>query len=148
LEACAAFAADVARQFLTWEPAEKNTTEAKLAAFREEAVYAAFDSGEIVGVISLWEPDAFVHFLFCRPQGRGIGPALLRTAAGVFDRPISLKCAKANRDALRFYSREGFVPIARGEDAGQGWVRLQAPYYHAGVGLARARREPGGRPGR
>ena len=119
----------MAQRYFAWQPPEKNAAQAILEEFRQEAVYVALEEGLIVGVISLWSPDAFVHYLFVDPQGRGIGSKLLTLASTLFDRPLTLKCAESNLNALRFYARAGFVPVEWGGEGVQRWVRLQAGLY-------------------
>lgn len=95
----------------------------KLDAVHED-VWAALDGGRVVGVLSLYAPDAFVHSLFVEDRGRGVGVALLRAAAAQIPRPLSLKVEAANARAIAFYTREGFWPVDRGCDSRGPWIRM------------------------
>ena len=97
-----------------------------LGTFKEEEVFVAVRDGEMVGFVSLYRSDAFVHSLFVEPRGQGVGPALLMRAIAEVGR-VSLKCADENRVARRFYDRLGFTEIDHGEDMGHSWTRLQSP---------------------
>ena len=104
-----------------------------LAEFREqtegELLFVAACKRSVVGFISIWEQEWFVHHLFVDPafQNRGVGTRLLihvSTLAG--DRELSLKCPTDNQSAIRFYTRLGFNPTAlQGVDEFGEWVELR-----------------------
>ena len=125
LLACAALYERVAQRF-DWEEPGVRTAESKLSSFEGEEVFVAHEGETLVGFLSLWRADNFVHSLFAEPQGRGIGPALLAHVAAGADGPLSLKCVDLNSDAQRFYRRQGFFPVDRGESRGRAWTRFQA----------------------
>ena len=83
---------------------------------------------QIVGYVSIWEPDWFIHHLYVvRSNHRsGIGASLIKHAeqlAGA--RPLSLKCQTDNAGALEFYSALGFSEFSEcGVDEYGAWVRL------------------------
>lgn len=57
-----------------------------------------------------------VHALYVARRGQGIGGALIAQAqAEVSD--LSLRCFAANRGAQRFYERQGFFVVDRGDGA-------------------------------
>jgi len=103
-----------------------------LAEFRDqtegELLFVATCERGIVGFISVWAQDWFVHHLFVSPefQNRGVGTHLLHhvsTLAG--NRELSLKCPAENQSAIRFYTRLGFKPTAlQGVDEFGEWVKL------------------------
>ena len=104
-----------------------------LAAFeastRGERVLVAEDEGKIVGFVSLYEPESFVHHLFVHPdaQGRGIGRALLEEAVRLAGGRASLKCQTRNGRSIEFYRRLGWTEGECGEsDVGQ-WLRFWSP---------------------
>lgn len=80
----------------------------------------------IVGFVSVWTDDEFIHHLFVLPsyQGRGIGRALLAAAIGALGGRASLKCADFNPAARRFYEAEGGRVAEAGVDTLGTWVRL------------------------
>ena len=80
-----------------------------------EAVSVVDDGGgRVVGFISVWERERFVHHLYVDPeaQGSGYGTALL----GVLDGRHELKCQVKNVRAYRFYLRRGWRELSRGRD--------------------------------
>ena len=72
--------------------------------------------GTILGFISLWEPDRFIHHLFIAPDHlrQGIGQALLIDLHQRLPGPFRLKCLTANLPALAFYRNLGWAEIDRG----------------------------------
>lgn len=75
-----------------------------------ERILVAVVDGNILGFASIWEPDSFVHNLFVHPSAtrRGVGKALLTSCAKYFSKPPTLKCVKANVNAVRFYKALGW----------------------------------------
>ena len=76
----------------------------------EEIIVAEVD-GVPAGFISVWKLGRFVHCLYVDRAYRrlGIGKALLEEAGRRWGYPLTLKCMKENRGALRLYHRLGFV---------------------------------------
>lgn len=77
-----------------------------------EAIWVAVEFGEIVGFVSIWEPDCFVHHLFVSPEvlKRGIGSKLLNVVKQRYAN-LSLKCLTQNSDAVAFYLSQGFKVV-------------------------------------
>ncbi len=89
-----------------------------------ESVYAAETDDEIVGFISIWEEDCFVHNLFVARQARskGVGAALLQYVRAQHPSKImTLKCVQENRGACRFYLKQGWTVLETVDD--------EVPYY-------------------
>ena len=127
LAACAGLYVRVLRETFTWVAPERHRTEDFLAAARDEEVFVAVEAGRIVGLASLYRPQAFLHSLYVEPRGRGIGKMLLDHVRAETGGGLSLKCQAANLGAQAFYDREGFVCIEAGEDDGVKWLR----YVHS-----------------
>jgi ribosomal protein S18 acetylase RimI-like enzyme len=74
------------------------------------------DQGRLLGFISVWEPEAFVHHLFIAPehQRKGIGRALLADLQMRLAGPFKLKCMMANQPALDFYRMLGWTELEIG----------------------------------
>jgi ribosomal protein S18 acetylase RimI-like enzyme len=89
-----------------------------------EDISVAVEGGEIIGFISLWLPDNFVHHLHVRNahRGEGVGKALLDAGLARLQMPATLKCMTLNVRAAKFYSDHGW----RIRDAGAG---PDGPYY-------------------
>lgn len=116
----------VAALAMPWLPGRVRDAAAFLAAAAEEMVWIAETGGRIVGLAALYAPEAFLHALYVAPemQGRGVGQALLLTAAGSASAPLGLKVEDRNLAARRFYARAGFAETERGEANGSAWIRL------------------------
>ncbi|TDR80223.1 GNAT family N-acetyltransferase [Paludibacterium purpuratum] len=91
-----------------------------------ECIWVAEENdGRIVGFVSVWPANDFIHHLYTAPdrQGLGIGPALLRALPDWGQRRYTLKCLALNLPARRFYDRQGFqaLELGDGED-GPYWL--------------------------
>ncbi len=88
-----------------------------------ELILTAKISNEIVGFISIWEEDKFIHNLFVSSnfKGLGVGKALINEAVKVVGLPLTLKCVKANKNALNFYLSQGWTIVEE--------VTEKEPYY-------------------
>lgn len=110
------------------EPREPPWREAEFGAqVAGEDILVAADGNQVVGFLSLWRPDAFVHFLHVDRswRRRGIGKRLLAAARSEVRRPLELKCLVANRAALRFYQGLGWQPTGTAEGTAAPYVRLR-----------------------
>lgn len=74
-----------------------------------EQIWLAIVSAEVVGFISIWQADSFIHHLFVSPnsQRSGIGSMLLDIGKQNYSE-LSLKCLLANQNAIGFYCSQGF----------------------------------------
>lgn len=82
-----------------------------------EVIHVAEDEhGRILGFISVWEAENFIHHLFVSPDHmkRGIGKALLEDLAKRRSGPFTLKCVLSNRGALAFYRKLGWRETGSG----------------------------------
>jgi ribosomal protein S18 acetylase RimI-like enzyme len=104
-----------------------------LADFKSEVegerVLVAALNERIVGYVSIWEPDWFIHHLYVDPKAHraGVGKMLVsHTLALATSNQVSLKCQIANVGALRFYRSVGFMETREvGSDEYGRWVRLE-----------------------
>jgi ribosomal protein S18 acetylase RimI-like enzyme len=124
--ACAALYVQVLCETFTWLPPERHRSEDFFRAAREEEVYVAVEDGHILGLATLYRPQAFLHSLYVRDRGRGVGKALLDHVTSEAGGTLALKVQAPNTRAQAFYAREGFQFVERGSDAGSDieWVRL------------------------
>jgi GNAT superfamily N-acetyltransferase len=89
-----------------------------------ETLFVAEHSGTVVGFISVYAPDSFIHHLFIQHEyGRlGIGSALLCHVLQWFPKPMTLKCVTWNRSACLFYQRNGWKKTTT-------WAYENPPYH-------------------
>lgn len=82
----------------------------------EEVVLVARQNGTIIGFISWYEPDAFIHHLYIKSEFRnlGVGKNLIHCALGKLRHPVRLKCLKNNKKALDFYFGIGWYLAGEG----------------------------------
>jgi GNAT superfamily N-acetyltransferase len=107
------------------DPAQFQLTDFAEQTAGETIHLAADASGCLLGFISVWLPDQFVHHLFvsrCH-QRQGVGTLLLRSLESWFPLPYRLKCLCTNASALAFYRNLGWQKESLGSDAlGDYWV--------------------------
>lgn len=82
----------------------------------DERIWVCEHSKRVIGFISLWEPDNFIHHLFILPEffRHGYGSQLLEVCIANTGRPVELKCVSLNTSALQFYQSKGWRTISRG----------------------------------
>lgn len=114
---CAEIYVRSGRAAFTWvDPALFQLADIIGCAEQGEALFLAFDQGRPVAMMSVSQPDGFIHNLFVDPraQRRGAGTALLEFAKTLSEKPVSLKCDALNEAALGFYRRRGMAEVERG----------------------------------
>ena len=76
-----------------------------------ELIFTAKINNDIVGFVSIWEEDKFIHNLFISSNFKncGVGKALINQAVKAVGLPLTLKCVKANVNALNFYLSQGWT---------------------------------------
>jgi GNAT superfamily N-acetyltransferase len=91
-----------------------------------ETQLLALDGDRLLGFISLWERDSFIHHLHVHPDAvkRGVGRTLLHALPGWSTTPYQLKCVTQNTNALAFYGANSFVQIGGGRTADQDYFLL------------------------
>lgn len=98
----------------------------------DEEIYVCFFQQQIIGFLSYYRPDSFIHLLFIDPSfwGKGAGKALINYAINHFTKPLTLKCLANNTRALTFYHHLGFVCIEKveGETTKDNYYTMQ--YQH------------------
>ncbi|EHQ9269866.1 GNAT family N-acetyltransferase [Vibrio parahaemolyticus] len=83
-----------------------------------ESIWVAIESNKVVGFVSIWAPENFIHHLFVSPRNirSGVGLKLLDLAKQRYP-SLSLKCLSQNINATEFYLSQGFT-IAETVDNG------------------------------
>lgn len=87
-----------------WRSNEKPVRE----AISNAEVYVAESSGQILGFIGLTGNYIAGLFVSAPYRNRGIGKALLAFAERMHPENLTLEVYEKNRNAVRFYKREGF----------------------------------------
>lgn len=125
--ACAVIYADAWNGVLPAVPSKISEVDFQAETEGERILVGILD-GQIVGYVSIWEPDSFIHHLYVGPlaQGLGLGRALMSHSEELAGRqPLSLKCQLANAGAIGFYKSLGFEESRdAGTDEFGNWVRL------------------------
>jgi ribosomal protein S18 acetylase RimI-like enzyme len=127
IAACAALYERVGRATFTWRPESWFRAADFLRFATEETVYLAESNGQMLGILSLYRPESFVHCLYIDmpAQGLGVGTALLAYAAREAPGQLSLKVDEPNRRAVAFYKALGFVERESGDDHGIYWLLMK-----------------------
>ncbi|MDP3527206.1 MAG: GNAT family N-acetyltransferase [Hoeflea sp.] len=121
LPACAAIINDYIDD-TEWLPRtiDRKSVEAMFvpALLDKRTIFVAENDGAIAGYLSMDEEAGFIHAIYLRPsaRGAGLGKALLDTAKHARPHGFELTVFEPNRDALRFYAREGLVEIPDGRN--------------------------------
>jgi ribosomal protein S18 acetylase RimI-like enzyme len=95
-----------------WLPNEARHAENFAAAIDGEKVSVCTSKdGALLGFVSIWVADSFIHHLYVRDGARhqGVGTDLLASLRLWLPLPWRLKCVVANTAAIRFYRARGFV---------------------------------------
>ncbi|MHA1571239.1 MAG: GNAT family N-acetyltransferase, partial [Alphaproteobacteria bacterium] len=92
-----------------------------------EEIWVAQADRQVVGFVTLWRPDPFIHYLLVHRdwRGRGIGVLLLDTLMASVDRSVVLKCRTDNTAARRFYLRNNWFEAGSGYQDGVTYIRFQ-----------------------
>jgi GNAT superfamily N-acetyltransferase len=121
-------------QAFTWRPVGHFQARDFIAFAREEEVWLAYMSDALVGILSVFREENFIHCLYVDPdaQGLGIGRALVDFVRRKVDQPLTLKLDVPNRRAIAFYEATGWERMTGLDDQGvddQGikWARYRLP---------------------
>ncbi len=92
-------------------------------------IHANMNKGKLLGLISLWRPQSFIHFLIVDGTSRrkGVGAALLDFATSHLPHPVELKCGSGNLTACAFYDRKGWYAAEHVEGADEPYILYKWP---------------------
>lgn len=101
----------------TWLPATSFQPDDFDKETEGEMILVARRQDRIIGFISIWMPDQFIHHLYVDPayHGMSAGSVLLNSALAILNDRASLKCMVQNSHAIGFYRAYGFVESGRGK---------------------------------
>jgi GNAT superfamily N-acetyltransferase len=90
-----------------------------VAATEKDTIWVARTDAGVVGFISVFVRDNYIHNLFVdgTVRRRGIGTTLLTFVLERVGRPAGLKCWTANASACVFYQKRGWKEKERGHGA-------------------------------
>ena len=93
----------------------------------ETVVVCCDREDNVLGFVSVYEPDSFVHHLYVAQgcQGQGVGTALLDSLNAWVSMPWHLKCVARNGSALAFYLARGWVEENRAQGPEGPYVLLK-----------------------
>lgn len=94
---------------------------------KDENIWVAETETLIIGFVSVWTPDNFVHHLFVHPDyiRKGIGKSLLNFCVSGIPKPLTLKCLENNVNALVFYASQGWKIKAKASDSFENYFLLE-----------------------
>ncbi|MBM0066846.1 GNAT family N-acetyltransferase [Alkalicoccobacillus gibsonii] len=90
-----------------------------------EYIILAEENSRILGFVSLYLPDNFIHLLFVHPNfsGKGVGAQLINASIEKMNKPLRLKCVTENQKALDFYENNGWKKVVEEGNPGEKyWV--------------------------
>lgn len=90
----------------------------------DDEVWVAEIDDVIVGFISIYSQDNFIHNLFIDPkyQRQGVGSKLLLFAEVQLSRPTTLKVAIDNLKVCPFYEKYGYYKVAKFDKAPKPYI--------------------------
>lgn len=114
-----------------FEGVYKDTFSAEAPLFDDavsgERIFVATYHGNISGMATVWESDAFLHYLLVAQAFRrqGIGRAIVEKLAEEYDKPLTLKCLMENTAAMAFYHSTGWTQIEKGRSEEGVYAKLR-----------------------
>jgi GNAT superfamily N-acetyltransferase len=104
----------------TWRPPGHFTAEDFVRFAEEEEVWLAFMGNALVGLLSLFRADNFIHCLYVAPEAQrlGVGRSLVAYLRSETGRPLTLKLDTPNTNAIAFYEATGWTRLNGPDDFG------------------------------
>ncbi|MEG0730801.1 MAG: GNAT family N-acetyltransferase [Vagococcus sp.] len=102
----------IRKKTATWLDKETVPLENFIDMIDVETIYIAYKNEKMIGFLTLYVPDQFIHLFFvdADSQGSGIGSQLLKVVeTDIAEGTISLKCLMYNETAIKFYQKKGFL---------------------------------------
>jgi GNAT superfamily N-acetyltransferase len=121
------------RAAFTWRaPEHFRPEDFRMFALDEEVWLARLSGGSLVGILSLFAPENFIHCLYVDPDAQrlGVGRALVAHIRTRTRAPLTLKLDTPNRRAIAFYEATGWERMTglddQGvDDTGISWARYR-----------------------
>jgi ribosomal protein S18 acetylase RimI-like enzyme len=104
----------------TWRPRGYFQAEDFIFFAQEEDVWLALAGETVVGILSLYTADNFIHCLYVDPDAQrlGVGRALVHHLRNETARPLTLKLDTPNAAAIAFYEATGWMRMTGPDDFG------------------------------
>lgn len=101
-----------------WIPHEQFNMNDFIADTEGESILVGISGRNIVGFVSIWTKDNFIHHLYVDKeyQGQGVGRELLKAGLRLINKPARLKCVVRNSNACEFYEKLGWILESSAED--------------------------------
>ncbi len=112
------------QQAFTSRPALEFTLGDYQKSTNDDEVWVIEKNDVIVGFVSTYPADNFIHNLFVHPtyQKQGYGSQLLQIAEATLAKPMTLKIALYNLKVCSFYKKHGWQQLSVNEDAEESYV--------------------------
>ena len=104
----------------TWRPPGHFTADDFIRFAEEEEVWLAFSGNALVGLLSLFRADNFIHCLYVTPEAQrlGVGRNLVAHLRRETGQPLTLKLDTLNTKAVAFYEATGWIRLSGPDDFG------------------------------
>jgi GNAT superfamily N-acetyltransferase len=104
----------------TWRPKGYFRADDFIRFADEEEVWLALASGALLGILSLFRPENFIHCLYVEPDAQrlGVGRALVDHLRAVTGQALTLKLDTPNKKAIAFYEATGWHQMIGPDDIG------------------------------
>jgi ribosomal protein S18 acetylase RimI-like enzyme len=110
--------------FASRHPDEFQIGDYQKSTAEDEVCWVAEEHGSIVGFVSTYPADNFIHNLFVHPerQAKHIGTQLLHIAEANLGRPMTLKIAMDNLKPCGFYEKHGWYKVSQYDDTSEPYL--------------------------
>ncbi len=112
-----------------WLPAGIKSDANFARASQGEAVFVCHGpEGRLVGLLSVYVPESFIHHVYVDPgfERQGVGTALVSSLESWLPLPWRLKCVIANASAGAFYTHHGWIEVGSGNGDQGPFVLLES----------------------
>jgi GNAT superfamily N-acetyltransferase len=104
----------------SWRPEGHFQAEDFRRFAEDEEIWLALMGDALVGILSIFRAENFVHCLYVDPDAQrlGVGRALVDRVHSVVGAPLTLKLDLPNRNAIKFYETTGWERMTGLDDQG------------------------------
>jgi GNAT superfamily N-acetyltransferase len=134
IDAAAALYVRSGQAAFTWRAPEHFRPEDFRMFALDEEVWLALMGEAVVGILSVFREENFIHCLYVDPDAQrlGVGRALVAHVRKIAAHPLTLKLDVPNRRAIQFYEATGWARMTGLDDQGADdfgikWARYRLP---------------------